>query len=138
MCTVLTYIKPEISTSVVSEVIFFHAIRYGKFQLANHLMLQLKVSGSNLTSVCKLVFKVTRHDANDSLFLEGNLLDLLLEAVACVPPLEQPEACVYGYGALKFLTMNSQLVSRLLNRGVLELLVLHMKLIVNHVSFSHF
>lgn len=96
--------------------------------------LQLKVSGSNLTSVCKLVFKVTRHDANDSLFLEGNLLDLLLEAVACVPPLEQPEACVYGYGALKFLTMNSQLVTRLLNRGVLELLVLHMKLIVNHVS----
>ncbi|XP_050689564.1 armadillo repeat-containing protein 2-like isoform X2 [Eriocheir sinensis] len=96
------------------------------------VMLALKVSGSNLTSVCKLVFKVTRHDANDSLFLEGNLLDLLLEAVACVPPLEQPEACVYGYGALKFLTMNSQLVSRLLNRGILELLVLHMKLIVNH------
>lgn len=30
--------------------------------------------------------------------------------------------------------MNSQLVSRLLNRGILELLVLHMKLIVNHVS----
>ncbi|XP_071535038.1 armadillo repeat-containing protein 2 isoform X2 [Panulirus ornatus] len=100
------------------------------------VMLALKVSGSNLTSVCKLVFKVTRHDANDSLFLEGNLLDLLLEAVACVPPLEQPEACVYGYGALKFLTMNSQLVSRLLNRGVLELLVLHMKLIVNHQQES--
>nr|XP_027232568.1 armadillo repeat-containing protein 2-like [Penaeus vannamei] len=95
-----------------------------------------QVSGSNLTSVCKLVFKVTRHDANDALFLEGNLLDLLLEAVACVPPLEQPEACVYGYGALKFLTMNSQLVTRLLNRGVLELLVLHMKLIVNHQQES--
>ncbi|KAK4307958.1 hypothetical protein Pmani_020318 [Petrolisthes manimaculis] len=100
------------------------------------VMLALKVSGSNLTSVCKLVFKVTRHDVNDALFLEGNLLDLLLEAVACVPPLEQPEACVYGYGALKFLTMNSQLVSRLLNRGVLELLVLHMKLIVNHQQES--
>ncbi|XP_069991169.1 armadillo repeat-containing protein 2 isoform X3 [Penaeus vannamei] len=106
--------------------------------LANiaRVMLALKVSGSNLTSVCKLVFKVTRHDANDALFLEGNLLDLLLEAVACVPPLEQPEACVYGYGALKFLTMNSQLVTRLLNRGVLELLVLHMKLIVNHQQES--
>ncbi|XP_069164537.1 armadillo repeat-containing protein 2 isoform X2 [Procambarus clarkii] len=102
--------------------------------LANiaRVMLALKVSGSNLTSVCKLVFKVTRHDTNDALFLEGNLLDLLLEAVACVPPLDQPEACVYGYGALKFLTMNSQLVSRLLNRGILELLVLHMKLIVSH------
>ena len=86
-------------------------------------------------SVCKLIFKVTRHDSNDSLFLEGNLLDLLLEAVACVPPLEQPEACVYGYGALKFLTMNSQLVTKLLHRGILELLVLHMKLIVNHVRF---
>ncbi|CAL4074694.1 unnamed protein product, partial [Meganyctiphanes norvegica] len=102
--------------------------------LANiaRVMLALKVSGSNLTSVCKLVFKVTRHDTNDILFLESNLLDLLLEAVACVPPLELPEAQVYGYGALKFLTMNSQLVLRLLNRGILELLVLHMKLIVNH------
>ncbi|XP_076064878.1 armadillo repeat-containing protein 2 isoform X2 [Oratosquilla oratoria] len=96
------------------------------------IMLALKVSGTNLTSVCKLVFKVTRHDTNDSLFLEGNLLDLLLEAVGCINPLEDYEACVYGYGALKFLTMNSQLVNRLLNKGVLELLVLHMKLITSH------
>ncbi|XP_042224127.1 armadillo repeat-containing protein 2-like isoform X3 [Homarus americanus] len=120
--------------SQVLRVVFRLVDREHGALLANiaRVMLALKVSGSNLTSVCKLVFKVTRHDANDSLFLEGNLLDLLLEAVACVPPLDQPEACVYGYGALKFLTMNSQLVSRLLNRGVLELLVLHMKLIVNH------
>ncbi|KAG7167831.1 Armadillo repeat-containing protein 2-like [Homarus americanus] len=124
--------------SQVLRVVFRLVDREHGALLANiaRVMLALKVSGSNLTSVCKLVFKVTRHDANDSLFLEGNLLDLLLEAVACVPPLDQPEACVYGYGALKFLTMNSQLVSRLLNRGVLELLVLHMKLIVNHQQES--
>ena len=96
---------------------------------------QLKVSGNNLTSVCKLIFKVTRHDANDGLFMDGNLLELLLDAVACAVPIEQSEACIYGYGALKFLTMNSQLVTRLLHRGILELLVLHMKLIINHVSF---
>ncbi|XP_064089288.1 armadillo repeat-containing protein 2-like isoform X1 [Macrobrachium nipponense] len=124
--------------SQVLRVVFKLVDREHGPLLANiaRIMLALKVSGSNLTSVCKLVFKVTRHDTNDALFLEGNLLDLLLEAVACVPPLEQPEACVYGYGALKFLTMNSQLVTRLLNRGILELLVLHMKLIVNHQQES--
>ncbi|RXG56427.1 Armadillo repeat-containing protein 2, partial [Armadillidium vulgare] len=96
----------------------------------------LKVRGSNLTSVCKLVFKITRHDANDVLFMEGNLLDLVLEAVACASPLEHAEACIYGYGALKFLTMNSHLVTRLLHRGVLELLVLHMKLIATQKEDS--
>ncbi|KAF2347330.1 Armadillo-type fold [Trinorchestia longiramus] len=98
------------------------------------VMLALRVSGNNLTSVTKLVFKVTRDDANDHLFMSGPLLGLLLEAVGRLSPLESPEAAVYGYGALKFLTMNSALCTRLLARGVLELLTLHMMIIVNEME----
>ena len=34
------------------------------------------MSGKNLTSVCKLVFKVAQEDENDALFLEGNFLGM--------------------------------------------------------------
>ncbi|XP_018007706.1 armadillo repeat-containing protein 2 [Hyalella azteca] len=98
------------------------------------VMLALRVSGNNLTSVMKLVFKVTRDAGNDELFLTGPLLGLLLEAVGRLSPLESAEAAVYGYGALKFLTMNSALCTRLLARGVIELLTLHMMIIVNEME----
>ena len=40
-----------------------------------HLLpFQLKVSSNNLTNVCKLVFKVSRDEKNDSYFLEDNIL----------------------------------------------------------------
>ncbi|XP_034238749.1 armadillo repeat-containing protein 2 isoform X2 [Thrips palmi] len=92
----------------------------------------LPVTGSNLAGVCKLVFKVARTDKNDYLFLEGNILDLFIDALGTASPLEDAEACVYGYGALKFLTMNNQLLSHILDLGTLDLMVLHLK-IVNSV-----
>ncbi|XP_043215184.1 armadillo repeat-containing protein 2-like isoform X3 [Amphibalanus amphitrite] len=92
-------------------------------------ILALQVSGKNLTSVCKLVFKVAQDDENDALFLEGNFLELLLEIIGRSSPLDDGEACVYSYGALKFLTMNPALVTRLMSLGILDLVVLHLKLI---------
>ena len=35
---------------------------------------QLRVSGNNLTNVCKLVFKVSKDERNDVHFTEGNIL----------------------------------------------------------------
>ncbi|KAK3926675.1 Armadillo repeat-containing protein 2 [Frankliniella fusca] len=92
----------------------------------------LPVTGSNLAGVCKLVFKVARNDKNDILFSEGNILDLFIDALGSASPLEDAEACVYGYGALKFLTMNNQLLNHILDLGTLDLMVLHLK-IVNSV-----
>jgi hypothetical protein len=37
-------------------------------------LFQFKVSGNNLTSVCKLVFKVSRNEKNDPEFLRGDIL----------------------------------------------------------------
>jgi hypothetical protein len=40
----------------------------------NRNILQLQVLGQNLAAVCKLIFKVSRSDQNDQLFLEDNIL----------------------------------------------------------------
>jgi len=57
-----------------------------------------------------------------------------MEALGRASPLEDAEACVYGYGALKFLTMNVVLLNNLLRLGALDLMVLHLKIVAAAVS----
>ncbi|KAJ8929682.1 hypothetical protein NQ314_017609 [Rhamnusium bicolor] len=90
---------------------------------------KLKVTGNNLSGVCKLIFKVAKHDKNDHLFFQKNLLELFLDALGRSSPVDDAEACVYGYGAVKFLTMNPQLLEKILGLGILQLMVLHIKMI---------
>lgn len=96
----------------------------------------MKVTGNNLSGVCKLIFKVAKNDKNDHLFFEKNLLELFLDALGRSSPLDDAEACVYGYGAVKFLTMNSKLLDTILNLGILQLMVLHIKIINNAVNIK--
>ncbi|KAG8307964.1 Armadillo repeat-containing protein 2 [Homalodisca vitripennis] len=95
------------------------------------IALMLRVSGHNLSAVCKLIFKISRTDKNDRLFQDTNVLELFMEALGRASPLEDAEACIYGYGALKFLTMNNQLLRTSLQHGALELMVLHIKIVNN-------
>ncbi|XP_059471767.1 armadillo repeat-containing protein 2 [Neocloeon triangulifer] len=92
------------------------------------ILLGLQVMGSNLSAVCKLLFKVSRSDQNDKLFLEDNVLELLLERLGAASLLEDSEACVYGYGALKCITLEPRIVARVRELGGLALMVLHLKL----------
>ncbi|XP_049822564.1 armadillo repeat-containing protein 2 isoform X2 [Aethina tumida] len=93
------------------------------------IILALKVTGNNLSGVCKLIFKVSKNDKNDQLFFQKNLLELFVDALGRSSPLDDAEACVYGYGAVKFLTMNSKLLEKITSLGILELMVLHIKII---------
>ncbi|CAL1534975.1 unnamed protein product [Lymnaea stagnalis] len=77
------------------------------------LILAFKVSGNNLLNVCKLVFKVSRNDKNDSYFLEENILNLLLETIRNADPNQSCEALIYCVGAVKFLTGNPDILKRL-------------------------
>lgn len=52
-------------------------------------------------------------------------------------PLDDAEACIYGYGALKFLTMNAILLEKILNLGILQLMVIHIKLVNAAVSIDN-
>lgn len=68
---------------------------------------QLRVTGSNLTGACKLIFKVARHEQHDGLFHENDVLELLIDGLGHASPLDDPEACIYAYGCIRFLTASS-------------------------------
>jgi len=65
------------------------------------------VTGSNLTGACKLIFKVARHEQHDALFHEHDVLELLIDGLGHASPLDEPEACIYAYGCIRFLTASS-------------------------------
>lgn len=52
--------------------LFFFSHKHLPYILS--VVLQFRVGGNNLLNVCKLVFKVSRNEKNDSYFLEENLL----------------------------------------------------------------
>ncbi|EDW65937.2 uncharacterized protein Dvir_GJ18620 [Drosophila virilis] len=71
------------------------------------VVLALRVTGSNLTGACKLIFKVARHEQHDRLFHENDVLELLIDGLGHASPLDDPEACIYAYGCIRFLTASS-------------------------------
>jgi len=89
----------------------------------------MQVTGKYLATVCKLIFKISRSDKNDNLFLETNVLTLFVDILGLATPHEDSESLIYGYGALKFLTMNPDLMERAMNNGCLSLMLLHLKMI---------
>lgn len=109
----------------------------------------MQVTGKYLATVCKLIFKISRQDKNDNLFLETNVMTLFVDILGLATPHEDAESLIYGYGALKFLTMNPDLMERAMNNGCLSLMLLHLKMInlerterhvlpetVNHVLYQ--
>ena len=68
-----------------------------------------KVVRSNFALASKLLFKLARDDTNDHRFLSRRSLELYLSAgLGRNCPLGDNEAFTYGYGALKFLTLNNK------------------------------
>ncbi|XP_077976890.1 armadillo repeat-containing protein 2-like [Glandiceps talaboti] len=86
------------------------------------LILAFKVSGNNLMNVCRLVFKVSREENNDTLFMQHNLLDLILDIVKNTDHHTACDALVYCVGALKFLTGNTSMLKELSECGCVEAL----------------
>lgn len=89
----------------------------------------MQVTGKYLATVCKLIFKISRQDKNDNLFLDINVLTLFVDILGLATPHEDAESLIYGYGALKFLTMNPDLMERAMKNGCLSLMLLHLKMI---------
>ena len=93
------------------------------------ILLSIQVRKQNLATAYKLVFKIAREAENDQCFMSSNVLDLLINSIALACPVNDSEALVYGYGALKFLTMNLMTREKLQKMGILDLVLLHLKLI---------
>lgn len=124
------------------------------------VVLALGVTGSNLTGACKLVFKVARNEVNDSLFIDSDVPELLVDALGKVIPTADgdPEAAIYGYGAIRFLaTANSNTLSkktenaesktikvskhkslayRLVKKGIIQLMIVHLQILNEFGSTS--
>ncbi|XP_064628515.1 armadillo repeat-containing protein 2-like isoform X2 [Lineus longissimus] len=68
-------------------------------------ILALKVSGNNLMNVCKLVFKVSKDEKNDTLFVEdGVVLGLLVQTLKGMDIVASTDALVYLIGAIKLIS----------------------------------
>ena len=100
------------------------------FPLVDTLML-LKVVRSNFAMASKLLFKLAKDDANDHQFSSRKTLELYLTALGRNCPMSDNEAFVYGYGALKFITLNGRLVKDLEGLGFMHLATLHLKVLCN-------
>ncbi|XP_055597073.1 armadillo repeat-containing protein 2 isoform X2 [Uranotaenia lowii] len=117
------------------------------------VVLALNVTGSNLTGACKLVFKIARNELNDALFADSDVPELLVEGLGRASPADEPEACIYGYGAIRFLagsaasvaaaqqktktenvirensSRQKSLAFRLARHGLVQLMILHLKML---------
>ena len=109
--------------------------------LAELLFLLTKEQQGSKTLVIlasKLVFKLSKDDSNDSLFLSGRTLDLLLTALGHGCPTKDHETFMYAYGGLKFLTLNASICTYLSETlGFLHLCLLHVKLLCDEDVKDH-
>ncbi|XP_038617069.1 armadillo repeat-containing protein 2 isoform X2 [Tachyglossus aculeatus] len=86
-------------------------------------ILALKVSGKNLLNVCKLIFKISRSEKNDSLIQNESILESLLEVLRVEDLLTNIEAFLYCMGAIKFVSGNPGLLSEMVSKGAVEILL---------------
>lgn len=77
------------------------------------LILALQVSGTNLISTCKLLFKLSKTESHDLLFLEEKLCASMVTVVQMSDPITYCEALVYCVGTMKLLSGNTQLQKEL-------------------------
>lgn len=89
------------------------------------IILAMKVTGNNLIKICKLLFKITRNDGNDLLFLNNNFLELFLKAIQSMDFIEDSEALVYSVGSLKFLSIDVTVLRQLSSFGCIDILTIH-------------
>ncbi|XP_056674623.1 armadillo repeat-containing protein 2 isoform X3 [Monodelphis domestica] len=92
------------------------------------IILALKVSGKNLLNVCKLIFKISRSEKNDSLIQNDSILDLfspdsLLEVLKVEDLQTNNEAFLYCMGAIKFISGNPRFLNEMISKGAVEILL---------------
>ncbi|XP_060046637.1 armadillo repeat-containing protein 2 isoform X2 [Erinaceus europaeus] len=87
------------------------------------IILALKVSRRNLLNVCKLIFKISRSEKNDSLIQNDSILESLLEVLRSEDLQTNTEAFLYCMGTIKFTSSNPGFLSEMLSKGVMEILI---------------
>ncbi|XP_059556751.1 armadillo repeat-containing protein 2 [Myotis daubentonii] len=87
------------------------------------LILALKVSRKNLLNVCKLIFKISRSEKNDSLIQSDGILESLLEVLRSEDLQTNTEALLYCMGTIKFISGNPGFLNEMISKGAVEILM---------------
>ncbi|XP_023398793.1 armadillo repeat-containing protein 2 [Loxodonta africana] len=87
------------------------------------IILALKVNRKNLLNVCKLIFKISRSEKNDSLIQNDSILESLLEVLSREDLQMNTEAFLYCVGALKFISGNTGFLNEMISKGAVEILM---------------
>nr|XP_053769704.1 armadillo repeat-containing protein 2 isoform X2 [Desmodus rotundus] len=87
------------------------------------IILALKVSRKNLLNVCKLIFKISRNEKNDSLIQNDGILESLLEVLRREDLQTNTEAFLYCMGAIKFISGNPGFLNEMVSKGAVEILM---------------
>uniref|UniRef100_A0A8D0PCJ5 Armadillo repeat containing 2 n=1 Tax=Sus scrofa TaxID=9823 RepID=A0A8D0PCJ5_PIG len=87
------------------------------------IILALKVSGKNLLNVCKLIFKISRSEKNDSLIQNDSILESLLEVLRSEDLQANTEAFLYCLGTIKFISGNPGFLHEMISKGAVEILM---------------
>nr|XP_005551594.1 PREDICTED: armadillo repeat-containing protein 2 isoform X2 [Macaca fascicularis] len=87
------------------------------------IILALKVSRKNLLNVCKLIFKISRNEKNDSLIQNDSILESLLEVLRSEDLETNMEAFLYCMGSIKFISGNPGFLNEMISKGAVEILI---------------
>ncbi|KAL2792409.1 armadillo repeat-containing protein 2 isoform a [Daubentonia madagascariensis] len=87
------------------------------------IILALKVSRKNLLNVCKLIFKISRSEKNDSLIQNNSVLESLLEVLRSEDLKTNSEAFLYCMGTIKFISGNPGFLNEIINKGAVDILM---------------
>ncbi|KAB0355696.1 hypothetical protein FD755_021637 [Muntiacus reevesi] len=87
------------------------------------IILALKVSGKNLLNVCKLIFKISRSEKNDSLIRNDSILESLLKVLRSEDLQTNTEAFLYCMGTVKFISGNPEFLHEMIGKGAVEILM---------------
>ncbi|KAB0346857.1 hypothetical protein FD754_011714 [Muntiacus muntjak] len=100
------------------------------------IILALKVSGKNLLNVCKLIFKISRSEKNDSLIRNDSILESLLEVLRSEDLQTNTEAFLYCMGTVKFISGNPEFLHEMICKGAIEILMNLIKQVNENIEKS--
>uniref|UniRef100_A0A2K6UX15 Armadillo repeat containing 2 n=1 Tax=Saimiri boliviensis boliviensis TaxID=39432 RepID=A0A2K6UX15_SAIBB len=87
------------------------------------IILALKVNRKNLLNACKLIFKISRNEKNDSLIQNDSILESLLEVLRSEDLQMNMEAFLYCMGSIKFISGNPGFLNEMISKGAVEILI---------------
>lgn len=113
-------------TSLLSTLFRFLTKGSAKISLAcARIILAVKVRKVNFVSISKVIFKISREDGNDKLFLDHNLVEIIISLFSSMTNiLEKYDAVIYLVGSIKIWSnVNESLAKKLIACNAIEVLM---------------